>query len=214
MPKIDERAIKLYCEDLFSLQMVAEVFGCSRQAVKKYLNKREIDTGNKKFEVICDQCGKNFKKQRSRIRNCRKNYCSTGCYYKAIHNPEYNDNRQGQRIARKVLDEVFMTMGLRLYYGWVVHHVDGNTMNNDLDNLMVFDGQSDHMQWHRAGYEKSGVRPIWTNREPAVFYVRHRDLVGINNRLDSMPNGEVFRGMHTLRVVNGRKKLAVNELQQ
>ena len=38
---------------------------------------------------------------------------------------------------------------------------DGDTENNDPPNLMAFASHSDHMRWHRAGGEESGVIPIW-----------------------------------------------------
>jgi len=160
--KIDERAIGMYKDDLFSLQMIGEFFNCSRQGAKKYLNKRGIDTSYRKHLVICDNCGTEFNKPRSYIRNCIKNYCTVKCYYESLHNPEYNGNRQGQRVARKLVDELLISIGKRLMPEWVVHHEDGNDTNNDPENLIVFASQADHMRWHRGNRES--VEPIWVGK--------------------------------------------------
>jgi len=157
MAKIDEKAVSMWEDDLFSLQMIAEYFRCSRQAVKKYLNKRGVDTSKGGVRsVICDKCGKEFKAHRSRLRMRRKHYCSVKCYYDSIDNPDYNGNRQGQIKARRVVKEFFP-----LSEENVVHHRDGDNENNDPVNLMVFANQSAHMRWHRAGGKESGVIPLW-----------------------------------------------------
>lgn len=161
MAKIDDRAVDLWFRDLYSLQMIGDFFNCTRQAVKKWLNKRGIDTSKQKWDVICDGCGESFKRSRCQIRKNRKNYCDTECYYKALYNPDYNENRQGQRNARKIVDELMMSEGKRLMPDWVVHHEDSDTDNNDPPNLMAFASHSDHMRWHRVGGEESGVIPLW-----------------------------------------------------
>ena len=160
MAKITEEAVEFWEKYHFSLQMIAEVFGVSRQAVKKYLNRRGIDTGrNGGVEVECDSCGLVFKKARSNVRNCLKHYCSTQCYVKAIKKSGYIENRHSCRKARHVVRQF-----LGLLPENVVHHIDSDQANNDPSNLMVFANQSDHMRWHRAGQEKSGVVPLWSGK--------------------------------------------------
>ena len=173
MGKIDDRAIGMYEDDLFSLQMIGDFFGVTRQGVKKYLNVRDIDTSKRKRDAVCDGCGKWFKKHRAYLRNSIKNYCSPECHYSAIHNPDYNGSRQGQRIARRVVREIHPLRETE-----VVHHMDGNTENNDLENLMVFANQSDHMRWHRACGEKSGVIPVWRGIQPKKVIKTVDDLPG------------------------------------
>lgn len=160
-PIIDDRAIVLWQEDLYSLQMIGDFFGVSRQAVMKYLRKHGIDTGSGgRVEVSCDYCGKVFKKPRAYVRARRKNYCSSGHYYAAIHNSDYFPNRQGQRVARRVV-KWFYPLG----ESDIVHHIDGDTTNNEIANLMVFRSNSDHMRWHRLGGEESGVVPLFPKKE-------------------------------------------------
>jgi hypothetical protein len=119
-------------------------------------------------DLECSICGKVFQRGRAYIRNTRHPVCSPECYYKRIENPDYNGNRQGQRVARKVVDDLLMTEGWRLMPEWVVHHIDGDTTNNDPGNLMVFESHSDHMRWHRGGFEESGVVPVWRGDKAKV----------------------------------------------
>ena len=39
--------------------------------------------------------------------------------------------------------------------GEVVHHIDGNIRNDDVNNLMVFTSSSDHLKYHRSGYNSA-----------------------------------------------------------
>ncbi len=151
--RIDSRAIDLW-NKLYSLQMIADVYGVTRQAVKKHLNKRGISTHKRKWPVKCDQCGKIFKRTRCNIRKNRFNYHNQACYIKSMENPDYNENRQGQRIARATVSRLFP-----LEPEHVVHHKDGDTTNNDPPNQMVFRNHSDHMRWHRG--DRSLVKPLW-----------------------------------------------------
>lgn len=160
MGKIEEKALDLWSNH-FTLQMIADVYGVSRVAVKGYLNRRGVDTGkNGGIEVVCDNCGTPFKKPRCQIRKNIKNYCCSGCYHESIKNPEYMQNRQGQRVARRIVREC----GYMLLSQEVVHHKDGDNLNNDPYNLMVFKDQGDHMRWHRGN--KNLVIPSWSGYNP------------------------------------------------
>lgn len=151
--RIDERALDLW-DKLYSLQMIADVLGVTRQGIRKFLIRHGVDTSKRKFEVECSQCGEKFSKHRCQIRKNRFNYCSKACYIKSMYNPDYNPNRQGQRIARYLVHSLFP-----LDPDNVVHHKDSNTANNDPSNLMVFRNHGDHMRWHRG--DKSLVKPLW-----------------------------------------------------
>lgn len=153
MAKITERAIELW-ENLYSLQMIADVFGVSRAGVKKFLNRHGVDTRKRKWDAVCNECGKNFLKPRCQIRKNRFNYCTIACYIKSMENPNYNENRQGQRMARKSVKSLFP-----LDPDNIVHHKDGDTTNNLPSNQMVFRNHSEHMRWHRG--DRSLVDVLW-----------------------------------------------------
>jgi len=156
MPKrtIDAKeAIRLWKDEYYSANMIGQAMGFSRMGVIKCLNRNGIDTSKGKIEVLCHHCGSRIKRTKARVRAVAKAYCSRSCYYAAIHNETYEPWRQGQRIARSRVDAVFSLMP-----GNVVHHEDGDNHNNNLNNLMVFASQADHMRYHRAG---GGAHPIY-----------------------------------------------------
>jgi hypothetical protein len=179
MGKLDDRAIELYTDGLFSLDHIGKFFGVTRQGVKKYLNVRGIDTSKKGgLEITCDNCGVKFKKPRCQIRNNIKNYCKPECYYAELGKSGYIENRHKSRQAREIVREVYPIDSKN-----VVHHVNGDQADNRLENLMVFKNNSDHMRWHRAGQEKSGVVPEWrgdgiepTIREKKIKSSKGKDL--------------------------------------
>lgn len=49
-----------------------------------------------------------------------------------------------------------LKLGRRLKPGEVVHHIDGNKLNNKSDNLMVFPSQAEHARWHKEHDRHNG----------------------------------------------------------
>ncbi len=156
--KLNDKAIELWNDNIYSMQMIGDRFGVTRQAVKKYLNKRGIktDKGQAHNKIGCSECGKDIIVMRHMLRKYRNHYCSSTCYYRDLHNPDYQYSRTGMRHARAAVSRVFP-----LQEGHVVHHKDSNQTNNDLNNLMVFRGNGDHVRWHRLDGAKSGVTPLF-----------------------------------------------------
>ena len=54
----------------------------------------------------------------------------------------------GKLVHRCVMEEYLAQRGEKLYPEEVVHHIDGNIQNNDIDNLEVFENQSEHAKHH------------------------------------------------------------------
>lgn len=102
--------------------------------------------------LVCFTCKKEFTRRCSRPIG-KRSFCSPHCYYRAIHNPNYRrDYDNGNYHARQAVKRYF-----HLRLGNVVHHKDGNCLNNELTNLAVFASQADHMNFHRGG----SAKPIW-----------------------------------------------------
>jgi len=127
------------------------------RSILRWLNRQGIFTDKEySFKVVrCKQCGKLFKKHRYLWRKSKDHFCCKEHYWEYLNNPEYNRNVWMMRKAREEL----VQCGFLRSPENVVHHIDGNTENNDFTNLMVFKNQSDHSRWHRG--DRSLVEPLW-----------------------------------------------------
>ncbi len=159
-PKDRVNVIEAYTVGLEPMQSIGTRYDVTRQAVYKVLCRAGIDTskGNRgKLTVSCSACGAEIIRHRFRIRKQKNLFCDDSCYfaYLAAGNGSgpYVQNRQGQRIARAKVAELF-----GLESGNVVHHEDRNTLNNMLDNLRIFRNQGDHVRYHRD----LEVSPVWS----------------------------------------------------
>lgn len=148
--------IRLFTEELESMKSIAKRYKKSRQCIYKFLIKSGIDPNQySKMEVSCTTCGTIITRHRSRIKKQKHHFCCFEChdaYLIAGNGNPYIQNRQGQRIGRRVVSCFF-----DLQENNIVHHEDRNTLNNIPNNLKVFATQGDHLRYHR-GFE---VEPIW-----------------------------------------------------
>lgn len=142
-----ERLEDLYINKHFTYQEIADIYEITRAYVSKLIKEYNIDTSKgERFTIECDQCHKPFEIYRKRFRSSSLNYCSTGCYQAhRVSLSGYKPSRQGQRIARAVMAS---HLGRDLLTSEVVHHLDGDDMNNDINNLLLFVSQSEHLRFH------------------------------------------------------------------
>jgi len=89
MNKLNESAVRMFA-DGSNIQQVANKFGCSRQAVMKYLNRRGMATAKRPKMRTCIVCGKTFQHKRKRLT------CGGSCLQAHRNSTAYNDNRQLQ----------------------------------------------------------------------------------------------------------------------
>jgi predicted DNA-binding protein YlxM (UPF0122 family) len=159
-PKDQVDIIRAYTEQLMPMLELANQYNITRQGIWKLLKRSGVDTSKHKLIVSCSTCQKEIKRNRCLIRKSLNHFCCNKCYYAFLEtgngNP-YIQNRQGQRIARKKVAELF-----DLQPGNIVHHDDRNTLNNMLHNLKVFRNQGDHVRYHR-GFT---VEILWDGANP------------------------------------------------
>lgn len=124
----------------------------------------------------CECCGAVFTPSRA---HGAARFCSKSCIWKATKGPEFNariaaataqsraDAQRGRgaglsyrklngRHEHRVVAE--QKIGRPLQRGEIVHHIDGNHLNNDPANLAVMT-QAEHMREH--GLALPGVAPWW-----------------------------------------------------
>ena len=139
----------MYLEQHLTMQEIGSIFNVTRQAVLKALNKHQVDKSKaERFVVPCDYCKKPVECTRKRWRAWHTRYCNQNCYHAhraAITPFEGRPWRQGMRIARKVMEA---HLGRELKAGEVVHHEDLDNTNNNIDNLILFVSQSEHLRYH------------------------------------------------------------------
>ena len=106
-------------------------------------------------EIPCKKCGKLFYTTRNEFcsKECARAYRSDTMEHKVYKENGYlvryeqGYNKKGNvKVHRQVMEEY---LGRRLKPSEVVHHKDGNKLNNDISNLEVM-SRGDHSKLHRA----------------------------------------------------------------
>ena len=64
--------------------------------------------------------------------------------YKPKH--KYSKTKAGWIFEHRGIVEDYLKRALKQYE--VVHHIDGNKKNNKIENLMIFQSQKEHIQFH------------------------------------------------------------------
>jgi hypothetical protein len=140
----------------------------SRNRERKFISGHNSGLRPKqRVTLVCKECGITYQVFPSKS---GKQYCSQTCKYKACR------RILQQRYSGRLYEEIsgYLTISSpghvladnrgRVYYhryiAWeaglmtsaeqVVHHKDGNRQNNELSNLQVLSGQSEHMHLHHS----------------------------------------------------------------
>ena len=130
-----------------------------------YCAHAEFDPNNPNVRT-CDECGSLFYIGTNPDK--ARKYCSYECSraarsrlasqkdkYRKIYNNSIGAKDNPNATARGVISEHRLMaqklLGRPLRKSEVVHHMDGNTMNNTEGNIIVFNHSSDHARWHAYG---------------------------------------------------------------
>lgn len=119
--------------------------------------------------TICDECGIPISMPLSQFRRSKNHFCSKQCHM-TFMNRMLNPTRMTEKTKEKIRKARLGTgegkaytkthgkhthrviaeqiLGRPLKDGEVVHHIDGNKLNNDPSNIMIFPNQSEHAKWH------------------------------------------------------------------
>jgi len=100
---------------------------------------------------ICGYCGAEFTAPAWEMKH--RQYCSRSCSDKAKIKPNTHRTRPHVHVMEKIL-------GVRLPQGAVVHHINGNRIDNRPENLLLCKNQSEHIKIHAATrIKKAGGNP-------------------------------------------------------
>jgi predicted DNA-binding protein YlxM (UPF0122 family) len=143
--------VKLFFEDYMSLRQIAARFNVSAVSIKKALNRHGHDTSKASlhFETTCAMCENKIVRIRCQIRNKGiGNFCDMVCYHVYLDSISIGKNlsRNGMRKGRVIVESILGT----LPEGSIVHHIDGDEENNEVENLMLLASSTDHLMIHRG----------------------------------------------------------------
>jgi len=71
-------------------------------------------------------------------------------FFDRLHDETHPAWKGGKRDyhQRRARSKVEKKLGIKLKDGQVVHHIDHNKINDNIENLHVFNSQSEHMKYH------------------------------------------------------------------
>ena len=134
----------------------------------------KVSTMNK---IQCENCGK---KGKTVPNICNKRFC-VDCYKKQFESKPIDTRNIKNQFLKSMYEEkcyvdkktgyykfkdsgkhvhiwiMEKQLGRKLRKGEVVHHLNGDKLDNSSDNLMLFSDQGEHNSWHEDQKEVTGV---------------------------------------------------------
>lgn len=126
---------------------------CHLSLAKKRAKDRYEKLGRRFLSVDCKACKMPFKAWRKQQILCPS--CYKESFKTNFKENNYSFEPKTSRNKHRVLAE--KVLGRKLSYNEVIHHIDENPLNNDLDNLMLITRQA-HGKLHKF---LRGQRVIW-----------------------------------------------------
>lgn len=138
----DKEILAQKYKELGSLQKVADYFGVSKKLILNYMKKFDIPRNPRKEKGI-----KQYK-----IDTYHKGYIITDSGYKKIMKKEHPRSDSKGYVGEHVL-VMEEHIGRYLIEDEVVHHIDENKLNNDINNLRLMTKQ-EHKSLHSSKEKK------------------------------------------------------------
>ncbi len=106
-------------------------------APRPFINKEGINPGYGWNRGLTQDTDERIKRQAEK---CKERYKSTAQPYKGVK-WEKNNYQNHRKVMESHINRDILPQE-------VVHHIDGDTQNNNIDNLMLFDSKSSHAKYH------------------------------------------------------------------
>ena len=168
-----EEIKSLYLNDEMTLTEIAKIAGIHYLTVRKKLIKNGIatrktitektrekfvkaSTGRKRSKPLTSEQKENIRKG---ILNSSWSKNASGVTVRNGYFSITKGNNRYQNEHRLIMEE---HLGRKLNKGEVVHHIDGNRLNNSLDNLQVMDAK-EHSKFHALKWHKERKERISSN---------------------------------------------------
>ncbi len=124
----------------------------------RLLNNARLKKQSHRYPIVCEVCSKTFKAHRKTQRFCsricmgklweRPHRSSTGkLSYRTSWRPNHPNAVHSKVKEHRIVMEKHL--GRLLLRTEVVHHINGNSKDNRLCNLMLFPNNSAHIKYHR-----------------------------------------------------------------
>jgi hypothetical protein len=101
-------------------------------------------------DVICVSCGKPFYRRfgEQDIGERNNQFCSKGCYskYRLQNMKDTTYPKDGGEHLHRIIAEQYL--GRELLPKEIIHHIDENKHNYDIENLALFSSQATHAKAH------------------------------------------------------------------
>lgn len=118
---------------------------CGAECPRTYCGKACANLGSRTgSNETCEQCGGAFYRSASEKKRHGARFCSIPCRRTHGRANATVYLRIGRKYVHRIVAE--QKLGRSLAPGEVVHHLDGNILNNDPDNLVVCQSQAEHVR--------------------------------------------------------------------
>lgn len=110
---------------------------------------------------------------------------------------KYGSHQYYMKIAKKVLND----NNIVIQKGQVIHHLDGNYKNNELENLYIFNSNSEHKKYHH--FLKDLIREELGLMDKRKRYLRQYNM---NHLEKDRKYRKTYRKIHRVIYKNSNRK--------